>query len=248
MDALADLDRAARALGDDDHEVRVAGQTRLTDASNDVTVKVHRLLRHQDCCCAGRQTDIQRQMARIASHDLDDRAALVRLHGVAQAVDRLDRRIGRRIKADRVVRADNVIVDRRRDTDDGNALLGQLHEATERAVTADGDDTLEAKQLTGRSRFLLAFQRAELVAARGIEHRAAAVDDMCDILVVQHHKIAVDQAIVTAADADAFDSHICARAHDRPDRSIHAGSIAAGGKYANALDCSFHIAEPSFRS
>ena len=172
----------------------------------------------------------------------------MRLHGVAQPVDRLDRRIGRRIKADRIVCADNIVVDRRWHSNDGNTLLGQLHEAAERAVAADGDDTVKTQQLAGRGRLLLALQRAELVAACGIEHRAAAVDDVRDVFVVQHHKVAVDQAIVAAADTDAFDSHICARAYDRTDRGIHAGGIAAGGKYANALDCSFHIAEPSFRS
>lgn len=52
----------------------------------------------------------------------------------------------------------------------------------------------------------LPLQRAEFIAARRIEHRcAAAVDDMRDIAVFQNHKIAVDQAVITAADADTLD-------------------------------------------
>lgn len=43
VDPLADLNRAARALGHDDHEVRVAGQARLADPVDDVPVKIDRL-------------------------------------------------------------------------------------------------------------------------------------------------------------------------------------------------------------
>ena len=77
MDPLADLDRAARAFGNNDHEVRVAGQTRLPDAVNDVTVKIKRLFRHQNRRCTGGKPDIKCQMARVAAHDLNDGASLM---------------------------------------------------------------------------------------------------------------------------------------------------------------------------
>lgn len=77
MDPLADLDRAARAFGNNDHEVRILGQTRLPDAVNDVTVKIKRLFRHQNRRCTGGKPDIKCQMARVAAHDLNDGAPLI---------------------------------------------------------------------------------------------------------------------------------------------------------------------------
>ena len=155
MDPLADLDRAARAFGNNDHEVRIAGQTRLPDAVNDVTVKIKRLFRHQNRRCTGGKPDIKCQMARVATHDLNDGASLMRLHRVAQAVDGLDSGIGGRVIADGIVGADNVVVNRSRNTDDRNALFCKLYQPAERAVAADGDNAVQPKQLAGRGGLFL---------------------------------------------------------------------------------------------
>ena len=58
MDALADLDGAARALGDDDHKVRVACKPCRADALDDVVLKIDALFRHEHSGRAGRQTDV----------------------------------------------------------------------------------------------------------------------------------------------------------------------------------------------
>ena len=58
MDALADLDGAARALGDNDHKVRVACKPCRADALNNILVKIHALFRHEHSGRAGRQTDV----------------------------------------------------------------------------------------------------------------------------------------------------------------------------------------------
>ena len=112
VDALADLHGAAHALGHDDHEVRVAGEAGILDALHHVLLKIDRPLRHQHGRRADGDADVEREEARVAAHDFDDRAALVRLHGVAQLVDTVDRGVAGGVEADRVVRAAHVVVDR----------------------------------------------------------------------------------------------------------------------------------------
>ena len=62
-------------------------------------------------------------MTGVAAHDLHDGAALVRLHGVAQLIDALNGRVGRRVKADAVIRAGDVVVDRAGEADDGDTVF-----------------------------------------------------------------------------------------------------------------------------
>ena len=60
----------------------------------DVNVEIQLTLGQADRSCADSAADLEREMTRAAAHDLNDRAALVRLHGVAQLVDALDRSVG----------------------------------------------------------------------------------------------------------------------------------------------------------
>ena len=245
MDPLADLDCAACTLGDNDHEVRIACKPCLPDAVNHVAVKIDRLFRHQNRRRAGGEADVKRQMARVAAHDLNDRAALMRLHRVTQAVNGLDSGIGRRVVTDGIIGADNVVVNRGRNADDRNALLRKFYQTPERAVAANGNNAVQPKQLAGSGSFFLPLKRAEFIAARRVEHRTAAIDDMRDIAVFQNCKIAVDQTVIAAADADAFDSHVGARTHDRADGCIHAGGIAAGGQNTDSFHCICHTGTSS---
>jgi len=121
LDLLADVEGMTRALGHDDHKVRVAGQAGILDTFDDVLLEVDLALRHQDGRCTDGDADVQRQEAGVATHDLDDRAALVRLHRVAQTVDAFDGRVAGSVKADRVIRAAHVVVDRGGHADDGDA-------------------------------------------------------------------------------------------------------------------------------
>ena len=164
VNLLADFNRAACTLGDDDHIVCLAAQARTADTVDDVVLKVELLFRHQNGRCARCQTDIQRQMPCVSAHDLDDRAALVGLHGIAQTVDCLHGGICRGVVADGVVGADDVVVDRRRDADDADALLGKLLKTTERAVAADADNAVQPQKLAGCRCALLPVQGAEFFA------------------------------------------------------------------------------------
>ena len=157
----------------------------------------------------------------------------MRLHRVAQTVDGLDRRIGRRVIADGIIGAADVIVDRCGDTNNGNAVLRQLQQTAERAIAAHSDNAFQPQQLTGRNRLLLAFLRREFVAARRIENGAAAIDDVRDAVGVQLDKISVDQTVVAAADADAVDPEQIRCTYHCAHRCVHAGRVTAGGQYAD---------------
>ena len=203
-------------------------------------LKIELLFRNEHGRCARRQTDIERQMARVSAHDLDDRAALVRLHGVSETVDSLDGGVGRGVVADGVIGADDVIVDGCRYADNADPLLGKLLEAAERAVAADADDAVESQKLARGRCALLTFECPEFFAAGCIEHRAAAVYNVVDAVFIEPDKIAVDESIESAPDADAVDAAVDGRADDRTDGCVHTGRVAAGGEHANSLDCIRH--------
>ena len=248
LDAGGNLHRAACALGHHDHEMREAVETRRADLFNDLFLEIP-ALRDENRRRADRKSDKQRQMTGVAAHDLHDRAALVRLHRVAQLIDALDGGVGRRVKADAVMRAGNIIVDRRGQADHGDAVFGERQRAAERSVAADGDDTVQSKQLAGVHGLLLSLGRHEFLAARGVEDRAAAVDDVRDALFVQTHDVAVDESVPAAPDADHLDAEMKRRAHDAADRRIHAGRVAAAGQNADPADgflCFCHEAHLTF--
>ena len=64
---------------------------------------------------------MQGDPAGVAAHHLDDDDAVVRLGGRVQPVDRLGGDRDRRVEAEGVVGAGEVVVDRLRDADDGEA-------------------------------------------------------------------------------------------------------------------------------
>ena len=163
----------------------------------------------------------------------------MRLHGVAQLIDALNGRVGRRVKADAVIRAGDVVVDRAGETDDGDAVFRQGQRAAERAVAADGDNAVQPEELAGADGLLLALLRAEFLAAGGVEDRAAAVDDMCHAALVQTDNVAVDQTVPAAADAYDLDAAVNGGADNGTNGRIHTGGVAAAREHADALHCIF---------
>ena len=110
------------ALRDDDDEVVLAGAQSADHLLDDVAVDVEADLIDPAGGAAAGDAGIQRQMARAVAHDLDHRAAVVRLGSVAQAVDGLDCGVERGIETDGIIGAGDVVVDGAGDTDAGDAL------------------------------------------------------------------------------------------------------------------------------
>ncbi|MPN31122.1 hypothetical protein SDC9_178596 [bioreactor metagenome] len=139
-----------------------------------VPLKVKRAFRQDDCGGANRDADIDREMTRVSAHDLDHAGALVALHRVRKLVDGVDCGVCRGIKADGIMRAGDVVVNRARNANGVDAVFGKLSCAAEGAVPADGNHAVDSEVLAVFRRALHAFVCAKFFAAGGIENRAAA--------------------------------------------------------------------------
>ena len=252
VDALADVHGAARALGHHHHIVGGAGQAGLTYLLHHVPVKVHGPLGDEHRRGTHGDAHIQGQITGAAAHDLHHRAALVGLHGVPQLIHTLDGRVAGGVKADGIVGAADVVVDGGGDAHHlkGLPLLGQLagqgQGPPEGAVAADGHDALQPQQLAGGDGLLPALRRHKLLAAGGIQHGAALVDNMADAVAVHADKVVVDETVPAPADADALNAPVHRRAHHCPHRRVHAGGVAAAGQYADPFHLVAHVQRPSF--
>ena len=132
----------------------------------------------QDDVRAARDTRGDRDPAGVAAHEFDDHHAVVRLGRGVEPVDRLGRDRHRGVEADRGVGADNVVVDRLGDADDGQPRRHRhLACGLEGAVAADADEAVELLVLRGLLDRVHAAVDLVRVAARGAEHRAAHDED-----------------------------------------------------------------------
>ena len=87
---------------------------------------------------------MQRDPAGVTAHDLDDEDAVVRLGRRVQPVDRLGRDVHGGVEAERVVGRREVVVDRLRYADDGDAVVVQRGRDAERVLAADRDEGVDA--------------------------------------------------------------------------------------------------------
>ena len=168
------------------------------------------------------------------------------LHGVAELVHALHSGIGRGVEADGVVGADDVVVDGAGDAHHGDAELGQILRAAERAVAADGHQPVQTDELAGGVGLFLPLVGAELITAGAVQNGAAPVDDAADAGVVHLQDVAGDQPLPAPADTHALDAPRVGAAHHGADTGVHARRVAAAGQHADAFHCVFHIVRPHF--
>ena len=240
LDALADLDCGTDALRYDDHEVRVARKAGILNALHHVALEIELMFGNEHRRRADRNADIQSKEARIPTHHLDDRTTLMGLHRVAQLIDTVDRRVAGGIKADRIIRAANVVVNRCRDADRRNTEPRKLQRAAERSVAADRHDSVESEHLTGRNCTLASLFGHKIFAARRIQDRAAAGQRMADVLAGKFDKVAENQSCPTSADTDTFDAIRIRRTDNRAHCSVHTRCIAAACQNTDSFDLLFH--------
>ena len=109
--------------------------------------KVVRDFRHKDHVGAAGDTGCEGDLAAVTPHHLEDHHPVVACRGGLQPVDRLGRHHDRCVVADRALGAADIVVDRLRDADKGDApLLSETAEDGKAAVAADADQRVKAEQ------------------------------------------------------------------------------------------------------
>ena len=93
-------------------------ESRLADLFDDITIKVDGLFGNQNSSSANGQTHIHSKITGITAHNLNDRATLMRLHGITELIDAFDGSVSSGIKADTVIGAADIVVNGGRNTDD----------------------------------------------------------------------------------------------------------------------------------
>jgi hypothetical protein len=214
-----------------------------------------RVLGDQHEVGTGGQTAHQRQIAATPPHHLDHERALVARRGALDRVDGLDDPVQRGVGADRHVGARHVVVDRADDADQpesavlvgavgveqagGHELVEQLRPffaehvgAGEAAVAADHHQSVDVAFDEVQRRPATPFTGAEVLAARGAEHRATDVEDAAH--VGRGHRrdavAAVDQTLEPLVDGEHIKPRRQTSADDGAHGGVHPRRITAAGQ------------------
>ena len=181
------------ALGDDDDRERRAARVAALEVVDDL-VDVERALRDEDHVGAAGHAGVDGEPAGVTAHDLAHEDAVVRLRGRVQAVDRVRGDLHRGLEAEREVRRRQVVVDRLRHADDGDAVLVQLAGDAEGVLAADRDQRVEALGLHRRLDLVQAVLDLVHVGAGRPEDRPAAVQDARACCRGRGRRLVVDDA------------------------------------------------------
>ena len=168
------------------------------------------------------------------------------LGGVTQLINGLNSGIHSRVVADGILTAGNIIVNGAGQADAGNSLICQRTGAHEGAVTANDDQCVNAQLLAAGKALCLTFLRFEFKAARRVQDRAAAVDDLGHAAHIHLIHFAVDQAVITTLDTHHAVSLADACTDNRTHCSVHAGCVTATGENTDRFDFLSHKASPSY--
>ena len=229
FDILGKVIDTADAFGNYDDEVLLACFLSVENSGDNIALDVVLHLRHENRCRACGDTRLQSDVAAASAHYLNNRAAIMGLRGVADAVYHLQRGIHRGIKADSVLGARDIVVDRARNADAVDARSGERSRAAEGAVAADDNYAADALASAERRRSLLRFLLLELLASGGIELGSAVPDDFRYGTEVHLLDFALEQAVEAAVNTEHLHSLVDTCTDNRAECRVHARSVAAAG-------------------
>ena len=151
----------------------------------------------------GGHSRVERDPADVATHDLDDHAALVGLRGRADAVDGLRGDLHGRVEAERVVGGVEVVVDRLRHAHDLEAGVGEPLGGGEGALSTDRDERIHADAIERGLHVLgAAVGSLEGIRAARSEDGAALLAEAANGVAVERHREALDDTLPSVADSD----------------------------------------------
>ena len=163
---------------------------------------------------------------------------------VAHLIDCFHGRVYRCIKADRIIRACNIKINRSRKPNRIDSMTGQRLCAAVRAVAADDNDTVDVIFPADLSSLLLPLRRFELRTARRPENRSASLNDIGDAVLIHIDNLFIQQSHVSSLNALHREPIIYRPAHHRADGSIHPRCIPAARKNSNRFHLLCHTTEP----
>ena len=179
-------------------------------------------------------------IARAASHNLNDVTSRVRFAGVAEFINKLDYGVHSGIEADSILGGGNIVIDGSRDSYAGDAVCGKLGRAAEGAVAADRNNTVYTKLVAGIDSLLHTLLGLELKATVGIKDSTALVDYVRNVTESEVFRLVIDKSRVTAIYRYDLNAP-CERGTGYCSYcGIHAGRISSGGKHAYSFKC-FHF-------
>ena len=166
--------------------------------------------------------------------DSDDRPVLAgrkNVKGIAELME---------ARREKYEAAADIIINGTRNADARNTLAGKCLCTAECTIAAAADQAVNAEVAAGVSRFLQTFLGQHLLAACGVQHGAALADNAVYTAGTHLDDVTVDKTAVTAANAENGNI-VCACAADyRANKCVHAGCVAAAGKYADSANLFIH--------
>ena len=211
----------------------LAGGLSQTDPLENVLVKVVGNFRHKSGQSAHSHAGVQGDVTAAAAHYLHHAAAVVRLGGVADAVDHFHGGIQSGVVANGVIGAGDVIVNGARHANGENALAGQVPRAAEGAVTADDNYAVDALFPADSRCLFHALGSIELRAAGSKQGRAAMLHNVGHAAHVHFLQVSIEQAVIAPHDAVNLHAKVQAGTDHCPHCRVHARSVAAAGQYCN---------------
>ncbi len=188
---------------------------------------------------------MQRDPARVAAHHLDDERPVVALGRGVQPVDRLHGDVHRGVEAEGVVGRAEVVVDRLRHADDGDALVVQPGGDAEGVLAADDDQGVDAEPgqvvLDPLDPGPAGTALLERIRPRRAEDRAAARQDAAHRGDVERHRVRLERPSPAVAEPEELDPvFLDSPAHHGADNGVQPRAVAAPGQ-----DSHSHRAKPS---
>ena len=230
-------------FGDNDDR-RIARLESRLDPADDL-VDGERNFGDQDAVRAAGHARMQCDPARMAAHDFANQYAVMRLGGGVQSIDGLGCDSDGRVKAEREIRAAQVVVDGLRYADDRKTMLGECGRHPEGVFSADGHKRIDAERGQG---FLDALDTAlnlDRVGTRRAQDGSTARKDAAHLRNSQFHGQAFERAFPTVAKTHELVAVLGhTTSHDCADHCIEAGAVSATGEHANAHEGSLPKVSP----
>ena len=112
-------------------------------------------------------------------------------------------------------------------------------------VTADDDKRIDLVLPKDPCAGLHAFSRCKAGASRGLQHRAAFLNNVGYARGIHFHEIVLQKALITSPDAKDREALLQSAADHCADRRVHTRRVSAACQHRNLFDITLHF--PSLR-